>query len=347
MAQASGCLRARSAILPLPYTETQAITSVKTPGKFTLLLYDGSWGLSLLQPAENDPVYTATSDCSLLARADAVVFHIPTAPHPSRLPKRAGQKWVACSMESDANYPQLLDAQYMAYFDFRMTYRWDCDVPLMYCETTSLSRLLAPPQPKTAEAEAAFFASNPKTLSRRSEYAGELMRYLKVDCYGRVFRDQELSRDEGRESKLETIARYRFDLEFENSISRDYVTEKFFDPLIAGCVPVYRGPPTSRNLRRVSIVSSMRRISGVPRSCRNTCSTSRRIRPNTMPTWRGRSGRSGKVSCARSRSPGRIRCAVFVTRCWRGVALRAIRRGGSPGGGAGRPAFPRSRGDDD
>jgi hypothetical protein len=39
------------------------------------------------------------------------------------------------------------------------------------------------------------------------------------------------------------MARYRFVLAFENSICPDYVTEKFFDPLAAGSVPVYRGAP--------------------------------------------------------------------------------------------------------
>ena len=50
-----------------------------------------------------------------------------------------------------------------------------------------------------------------------------------------------LANDAGRQTKLDTIARYKFTLAFENSFSKDYVSEKLFDPLIAGSVPVYQG----------------------------------------------------------------------------------------------------------
>src|SRR5262245_8090347 len=43
--------------------------------------------------------------------------------------------------------------------------------------------------------------------------------------------------------KLKTFETYKFTLAFENAIGQDYVTEKFFDPLIAGSVPVYLGAP--------------------------------------------------------------------------------------------------------
>jgi hypothetical protein len=138
-------------------------------------------------------------------------------------------------VESDVYYPQLRNLEYMAHFDFTMTYRWDSDVPLMYWWPALRQNLLAPPHSKTEQAEAVFFSSNLHDRSGRIECVRELM--------PRAFHKRELARDEGRASRLETIARYRFDLAFENSISTDYVTEKFFDPLTAGCVPVYRGAP--------------------------------------------------------------------------------------------------------
>jgi hypothetical protein len=33
----------------------------------------------------------------------------------------------------------------------------------------------------------------------------------------------------------------------ENSIERDYLTEKMWDALAAGCIPIYMGSPTARD----------------------------------------------------------------------------------------------------
>src|SRR5262249_16725807 len=68
--------------------------------------------------------------------------------------------------------------------------------------------------------------------------------HIRVDCYGKWNPNRVLENDTGRETKLDTIARYKFTLAFENSLSKDYVSEKFFDPLIAGSVPVYQGTST-------------------------------------------------------------------------------------------------------
>jgi hypothetical protein len=104
-----------------------------------------------------------------------------------------------------------------------------------------LDGLLTPPREKTEDTLAVFFASNCRDRSGRQEYVRELMRHLRVDSYGRCLRNRDPALDEGRRTKLDVIAGYKFTLAFENSISPDYVTEKFFDPLIVGSVPVYLG----------------------------------------------------------------------------------------------------------
>jgi hypothetical protein len=183
------------------------------------------------------------SDPALLTEADVVVFHIPTLLPPIRVPRYPGQRWVGWSMESDVNYPQLASTEFMRQFDLTMTYRRDSDVWNPYFGPWQLDGLLAPPREKTEDAPAVYFASNCHDRSGRQEYVRELMRHLQVDSYGRCLRNRELALDEGRKTKLEVIASYKFTLAFENSISRDYVTEKFFDPLTVGSVPVYLGAP--------------------------------------------------------------------------------------------------------
>jgi hypothetical protein len=69
------------------------------------------------------------------------------------------------------------------------------------------------------------------------------MRYIDVHSYGKFRRNRTLADDHGHATKLEMIAAYKFTLAFENAIGEDYVTEKFFDPLVAGSVPVYLGAP--------------------------------------------------------------------------------------------------------
>jgi hypothetical protein len=184
-----------------------------------------------------------THDRSRLPAAAAVVFHVPTLPALLRLPKPAGQAWVAWSMESAANYPPLADPGYLRDFDLTMTYRLDSDVPVPYFEPGLLAALTIPPALKVEPAPAVLFISNAEERSGRTEYARELMRHLAVDSFGRCLNNRRLEEDRGNATRLDVIRGYRFTLAFENSLATDYVTEKFFDPLVAGSVPVYLGAP--------------------------------------------------------------------------------------------------------
>lgn len=172
------------------------------------------------------------------------MFHIPTLPAGTLPAKRPGQIWVAYSMESEIYYPALADERYMAAFDLTMTYRRDADVWSPYFGPGMATELVTPPIAKTEPAPAVYFSRNHRDRAGRAGYVAELMRHLTVDSYGASLRTRQLpGPDLGRSTKLATIARYRFTLAFENSIARDYVSEKFFDPLIVGSVPVYLGAP--------------------------------------------------------------------------------------------------------
>jgi hypothetical protein len=179
--------------------------------------------------------------------ASAVVFHIPTLRSLSGLVRYPGQLWVAWFLESSAHYSLLNNSGFMAHFDLTMSYRRQSDIRTP-CFSRSFDMLArGAPGPKPDGRLMATFISSSTDRSGRSNYVKELMRYMDLHNYGRFMRNRTLSKDSGRETKLRVLAGYKFDLAYENAIENDYVTEKFFDPLEAGCVPVYTGAPNIEN----------------------------------------------------------------------------------------------------
>jgi hypothetical protein len=198
--------------------------------------------------ADSEWRHCFTTDQSRLAEADAVVFHIPELrwdPVEST-PRYPGQKWVAWSMESNVNYPELADPGVMGAYDLTMTYARASDVWAPYLpplEAWRRARLATLPR-KSATAPVAMFQSAADDHSARNALAAELMQHIDVHSYGRFMNNRALAGpDRGRASKHETIAAYPFCLAFENSIAPDYVTEKIYDCLLTGTVPIYLGAP--------------------------------------------------------------------------------------------------------
>ncbi len=175
--------------------------------------------------------------------ADVIVFHIPQLHRfPPRKPK--GQLWAALSVESAVHYP--LSAQRSelgGLFDIWMTYRRDSDVWCPYLSPDYDVSLYDEPVEKTEPHPAAALISSPYDRSDRLALLTGLMRHMPIDSYGSVLNNRVLANDKGPISKRLTISRYRFTMAFENAIENDYVTEKFFDPLMVGSVPVYLGAP--------------------------------------------------------------------------------------------------------
>ncbi|AMN38795.1 glycosyltransferase family 10 fucosyltransferase [Rhodoplanes sp. Z2-YC6860] len=219
-----------------------------------ILFYNKFFGeapdVSRLEPEDRAAF---TWDPSLFPEADAVVFHVPNLvyDHPNlegfaNLNKLPGQLWVAWSAESADNVPVLKNPAFLELFDLVISYSRSADVWAPYCPSRRkwLEALSQPLPAKSEQAPVVMFQSAPANKSGRNEYAAALMTKIKVDSFGRFFRNRFLKEaDQGPRTKLATIARYKFCLAFENALETDYVTEKFFDPLLAGTVPVYRGAP--------------------------------------------------------------------------------------------------------
>jgi hypothetical protein len=173
--------------------------------------------------------------------ADAVVFHIPTLGPIDGARKRDGQLWVALSMESRVMCRRLDDPGFMERFDLVMTYERSSDVWLPYFGPGTVPGLKRPVEPRTAATPVVWLQSNANDRCARRTFVGELMRSVRIDSFGAVMANRPEVIPPGHAPRMALYGRYKFTLAFENSIAPDYVTEKLYEPLTAGSVPVYRG----------------------------------------------------------------------------------------------------------
>ncbi|KAI8027024.1 Glycoprotein 3-alpha-L-fucosyltransferase A [Camellia lanceoleosa] len=119
-----------------------------------------------------------------------------------------------------------------------MTTSLSSDVPVGYFSWAEYD-IMAPLEPKTEKALAAAFISNCGARNFRLQALEALEKAdIKIDSYGNCHRNRD-----GRVEKVQALKRYKFSLAFENSNEEDYVTEKFFQSLVAGSVPVVVGAP--------------------------------------------------------------------------------------------------------
>jgi hypothetical protein len=214
-----------------------------------LFLYASRW-FGTHQPKFDLPEIRVSFDAKTLLSADCVVFHLPSLLSANNastfidLKKTtpARQVWLALNMESAANYSPLEGSNFMALFDGEISFRQTADVWVPYIPVETIGGPV-PRQSRFRRGRCCVFQSSDFNSSGRQEYLRELMAEIPVASYGRFKRNRRIWFDRGRASKMAIMKRFDFSLAFENSIEKDYVTEKFFEPLIAGCVPVYLGAP--------------------------------------------------------------------------------------------------------
>ncbi|XP_002518762.2 glycoprotein 3-alpha-L-fucosyltransferase A [Ricinus communis] len=152
---------------------------------------------------------------------------------------QGGTASVLRSMESSHYYAEnnIAQARRRGY-NIVMTTSLSSDVPVGYFSWAEYE-IMAPMQPKNEKALAAAFISNCGARNFRLQALEALEKAnISIDSYGGCHRNRD-----GRVDKVETLKRYKFSLAFENSNEEDYVTEKFFQSLVAGTIPVVVGAP--------------------------------------------------------------------------------------------------------
>ncbi|XP_046907338.1 4-galactosyl-N-acetylglucosaminide 3-alpha-L-fucosyltransferase 9-like isoform X1 [Hypomesus transpacificus] len=180
-----------------------------------------------------------TDNKSLYKNAHGVLFHhrdihedlgnMPQNPRPWF------QKWVWFNAESPANskrWPKLDNL-----FNLTSNYRQDSSVPVPYgslVEVTAVDKQFELPTKNTL---VCWIVSNWHPSFRRVQVYNELSKHVKVKAYGRHFGTYV-----NNEVYTKTISGCKFYLSFENSFFKDYITEKLYNAMSLGAVPVVLGP---------------------------------------------------------------------------------------------------------
>lgn len=69
----------------------------------------------------------------------------------------------------------------------------------------------------------------------------ELSQVSRIDCPGKLFHNDDSLVKEFQDNKLLYLKNYRFNLCPENSNTIGYCTEKIFEAISSGCIPIYNG----------------------------------------------------------------------------------------------------------
>lgn len=183
---------------------------------------------------------------SSFSSADVVVFHnreltLGRQKLPLDLPRPQGQRWAWMSLEAPANNGNL--QQYADIFNMTITYKRDADVTVPYGELVpnEAEHHLVEDGFPDKESVVCWVVSNYRSHHKRSQVYKELNATVPVEVYGR-WNKRPLSSS----ALLRTISRCYFYLAFENSVAREYITEKLWrNAYLGGAVPVVLGPPVS------------------------------------------------------------------------------------------------------
>ncbi|NP_001117872.1 fucosyltransferase 9 [Oncorhynchus mykiss] len=180
-----------------------------------------------------------TVDKNLYSKAHGVIFHhrdihgdLKNMPQEQR---PWFQKWVWWNAESPANTNRIPGVDHL--FNLTASYRLDSDIKVPYgslVEVRSEDNIFELPK---KDKLVCWVVSNWNPNYKRVQVFNELSRHVKIEAYGRHF-----SRYLENEDYSKTLSSCKFYLAFENSIYKDYATEKLFNAMKLGAVPVVLGP---------------------------------------------------------------------------------------------------------
>ncbi|XP_033726433.1 alpha-(1,3)-fucosyltransferase C-like [Pecten maximus] len=183
--------------------------------------------------------------CRHYSASQFVVFdgneNLPNKPPP----KPAGQIWIYHGMEPPFLQPRLKN--WKRKINWTISYRRDADFTnlygtMLFKDVKGTERVRLKSKWKDKMHGNAWFVSHPSVPSKRDQYANKLDTILNVDIYSRTG-PKICPTKEIKDCEKLISDKYKFYLSFENSLCRDYVTEKCFRIYAAQAdvIPVVRG----------------------------------------------------------------------------------------------------------
>ena len=191
--------------------------------------------------------------------------------------RSARQKYIFWEIEPPAYLDTFKPDNYNNFFNWTISFREDSSVQLPYGgvkrekdhpEGEELKRLvtsfgrenthLAVRNSSEGQATVAWMVSNCLTESNREGFVEDLRKHIDIDIYGNCYKGEpgiinkailhlkpsdslKCGKEKAEDCWNEISEKYMFYLSFENSICRDYVTEKFWEPLRRNIIPVVLG----------------------------------------------------------------------------------------------------------
>jgi hypothetical protein len=119
------------------------------------------------------------------------------------------------------------------------------DIPLLFLGEEIPFSLVDKPIPisNVALRSACFIARNCDSRSGRENVVKQLSKLISIDSLGECLNNAPWPPELDKSNTIGVINKYMFYLAFENSCAIDYTSEKIYNALAAGSVPIYYGNP--------------------------------------------------------------------------------------------------------
>ncbi|KAK6171356.1 hypothetical protein SNE40_019562 [Patella caerulea] len=226
-------------------------TYVKPTSKKKLILWYNPPSYVRLSPTFNPMQLCPELNCEFtsnkdtLKMSDIVIINAHALPNKSPI-KLPHQKWVFFTQEAPPHikHRKLNTDVWRNKFDLTATYRRDSDVPTPYGVITGVKRNNLERNYteifRRKKRAAAWIVSHCVTEGKRESVVSELRKFFRVDIFGGCGKTI-CSRYKDSQCLKEKVNEYMFYISFENTLCRDYVTEKFFRYYSYDTLQIVRG----------------------------------------------------------------------------------------------------------